>query len=291
MVLITIKKAEEPLFLYETTCPTPISEILKDLVTIENGRQKVERLCMAIETLAEHGIAKPPNMQGLTPDQIIDLKLVDENEDRITPQGGFRINEDVCGLRNGKAPNNNMAEMMKKTVAEARAMVSKNQVKANIQVNLPIIEEAMKLLSAAVTIVYPMGLPVYDPVRMIIDDKEELEGTPDAQKVLEIGTTQLWWASKELIPGKLLSDYIGKNEKTKIIGKIQKRGSGAPQREPIVDEETQKQMMAYWHKKQEELKKLETDDDDAYMGSAWADPNALKRQFLGTGDVSWRPRW
>lgn len=38
--------------------------------------------------------------------------------------------------------------------------------------------------------------------------------------------TSLWWASKELLPGKLLSDYVGKNEKTKIIVKLTKKGAG-----------------------------------------------------------------
>jgi hypothetical protein len=31
--------------------------------------------------------------------------------------------------------------------------------------------------------------------------------------------TSLWWASKELRKGKILSDYCGKNEKTKIVKK------------------------------------------------------------------------
>ena len=31
--------------------------------------------------------------------------------------------------------------------------------------------------------------------------------------------TSLWWAGKELYRGKLLSDFIGKNEKTKIVKK------------------------------------------------------------------------
>lgn len=33
---------------------------------------------------------------------------------------------------------------------------------------------------------------------------------------------QLWWAAKELNRDKKLQDYIGKNEKTKIVVKIQK---------------------------------------------------------------------
>jgi len=32
--------------------------------------------------------------------------------------------------------------------------------------------------------------------------------------------TSLWWAGKELLRGKLLLDYVGKNEKTKIVVKL-----------------------------------------------------------------------
>ena len=34
--------------------------------------------------------------------------------------------------------------------------------------------------------------------------------------------TQLWWAGKELVRQKKLLDFIGKNEKTKIVAKLQK---------------------------------------------------------------------
>lgn len=33
---------------------------------------------------------------------------------------------------------------------------------------------------------------------------------------------QLWWAGKQLQRGKKLQEYIGKNEKTKLVVKIQK---------------------------------------------------------------------
>ena len=29
--------------------------------------------------------------------------------------------------------------------------------------------------------------------------------------------TSIWWAGKELLRGKLLKDFVGKNEKTKIV--------------------------------------------------------------------------
>jgi len=50
-----------------------------------------------------------------------------------------------------------------------------------------------------------------------------------------VKNTALWWAGKELLRGKLLKDFSGKNEKTKIIVKLAKTGSGAPVREPAID--------------------------------------------------------
>lgn len=59
---------------------------------------------------------------------------------------------------------------------------------------------------------------------------------------------------KELSRSKKLADYIGKNEKTTIVAKLQKRGGGAPVREAAIDEQTQKEMMAFAYKKQQEWK-------------------------------------
>lgn len=43
-----------------------------------------------------------------------------------------------------------------------------------------------------------------------------------ALEVIQESEAQLWWAAKELRRMKKLSDYVGKNDKTKIIVKIQK---------------------------------------------------------------------
>jgi hypothetical protein len=64
----------------------------------------------------------------------------------------------------------------------------------------------------------------------------------------------LWFSGKELQRGKILSDFVGKNEKTKVIVKIQKKGNAAPARERVVSDDEQKQMMAYYYRKQQELK-------------------------------------
>jgi hypothetical protein len=117
-----------------------------------------------------------------------------------------------------------------------------------------IIHDALDKLRGAVTIVYPMGLPPHDPIRMEFEGTQDLSGTQAGQQVLEEDTAQLWWAGKQLERTKLLRDYVGRNEKTKIVAKLQKKGQGAPGREPVFSAEEQRTMMALAHKKQEEMK-------------------------------------
>lgn len=69
-----------------------------------------------------------------------------------------------------------------------------------------------------------------------------------------------------------------------VVLKLQKRGAGAPAREPVISPEEQKNMMSYYHKKQEEMKKLSEASEDL-SASAWADSKALKGAFSGVGNV------
>ena len=99
----------------------------------------------------------------------------------------------------------------------------------------------------------------------------------------------MWNAGKEYENGKVLSDYIGKNEKTKIVVKFSKKGSGAPVREPLIDKETHSKMLSFYFKKQEEQKKLEVENDDSYLNSQWADGNGLKKSmYHGDKDIKWK---
>lgn len=98
--------------------------------------------------------------------------------------------------------------------------------------------------------------------------------------------SQLWFTSKKLDINDKLYKYIGKNEKTKIIIKISKLKGHMPIREPIIDEETRKKMMSFWHKKQENDKILKEDDDESYLQSQWANPNALKNELHSFQSIS-----
>ncbi|XP_030010815.1 cilia- and flagella-associated protein 298 [Sphaeramia orbicularis] len=290
MVQLHVKRGDESQFLFNTTVDAPLETLIQQIAAIYNARLKVDRICSEISDLAEHGITLPVNMQGLTEEQVVELKLKDEWEDKCIPSGGAVFRKDKIGRRNGQAPNDKMKEVLIKTVDEAKAVISKNQVQANVCLTMEMIKEAQDQLRGAVMIVYPMGLPPHDPVRMELEDREDLSGTQASLQVITEDECQLWWAAKEMQRGKKLQDYIGKNEKTKLVVKIQKKGQGAPAREPLVTDEQHKQMMMHYYRRQEELKKLEEADDDSYLDSDWSDRQALKRQFQGLSNIKWGPR-
>jgi len=132
-----------------------------------------------------------------------------------------------------------------------------------------------------------MGLPEWDTVRLTIEGNEGLDGTAAGQELLDENTTELWVASRifDRTNGQTVASRLGNNEKTKVVGKLQKPGGGPPGREPGISEDEKKAMMAYYFKKQEELKRMSESNDDDYLHSSWADPKQLQRSLRGQADV------
>lgn len=54
-------------------------------------------------------------------------------------------------------------------------------VKANRPLTFADVKECLEILKGAVNIVYPMGLPSYDPIRMEFENREEIN--PQANQV------------------------------------------------------------------------------------------------------------
>jgi hypothetical protein len=126
-----------------------------------------------------------------------------------------------------------------------------------------------------------MGLPDWEVIKLTIEGCEGLDGTAAGMEILDPETAELWSASKIFDRSQTVGDRLGKNEKTKVIGKIQKPGAGAPGREAAVSEDEKKAMMAFYFKKQEEMKKLADSSEDEYLHSSWADPKQLQRSLRG----------
>lgn len=288
MVLLHIKRGNESQFLYETSVTTSITNLNKEIVSMYNGRLKIGRICSEIEELAKYGPMYPPEILGLADEQVNELKLVDKYAETIIPSGGWTYNRDPVGRRNGRQPQEKMQEVLLKAVNDAKEMVSKKIVNENIPLTLKQVQNAIGILRGAVTIVYPMDLPPHDTIRMEFTNTEDLNGTQASLEVIEPAKMQLWFAGRQMLDEKLLSDYLGKNEKCKVILKIVKHGEGAPGREPVFDEEARKQIMLQQYRRQEELKRLEEDEDDSYLNSKWADNTNLKQQMHGIQNINFR---
>lgn len=92
-------------------------------------------------------------------------------------------------------------------------------VRSSSTLNLKIIEEALNILRGAVTIVYPMKLPPHDTIQMEFTNTEDLHGTQASKEVIEPSKAQLWFAGRQVLPGKKMSEYLGQNDKTKVSAK------------------------------------------------------------------------
>lgn len=75
MVLLHYKKTEHNQFLYETTVNSPIEKVIDELVEVSNLRVVLDRLAVAVEDLATHGIMKPEELRALSGDDTINFAL------------------------------------------------------------------------------------------------------------------------------------------------------------------------------------------------------------------------
>lgn len=174
-----------------------------------------------------------------------------------------------------------MAALLQRAVSEARACVAKAQAERRIVLLEEHLREAFDRIKGCVMIAYPEGLPEHDDVRTALDGTEVLDGTRDARFVHDPETAVLWWSKKKLPRASTLSDHIGRNEKQKLLIKLQRAEQGQPVSEPALGEEERKNLMAYYYKKQQQEKEMAEDDDDSYANSEWANPRALKQTLLG----------
>uniref|UniRef100_A0A7R9V9Z7 Uncharacterized protein n=1 Tax=Chlamydomonas euryale TaxID=1486919 RepID=A0A7R9V9Z7_9CHLO len=273
MVLLHMKRSDLEQFLFETTVEASVKDTVRALSRVNNLRQRLLRLKLEGEELVKYGPAKQPDKQG-----------IDEYQEEPVQKGPYYM-QDPTGRRTGNACSPDVAKVLLKTLEDGVALTHKDQVARKVCLNEKMLSDAIDNVRGGVMICYPMGLPEWDLVRCCLEDCEDLSETQYAAEEMDPDTAQLWFAGKQMAPEKQLKDYVGRHEKSRVVVKLQKKGSGAPGREPVVDAETQKAMMAFYHKKQEEQKKLAENEDDAYGSAAWASSSSLKAHFSGVQSV------
>eukprot|EP00803_Ostreobium_quekettii_P000039 evm.model.scf_2442.2 EVM.evm.TU.scf_2442.2 scf_2442:4773-9655(+) len=191
---------------------------------------------------------------------------------------------DPTGRRTGNACDPVAAKTLLKTLDDAESLCHKNNVANRTRTNREALEEAVDNIRGGVMICYPMGLPEWDNVRQFLEHKDYLSESPYTDD-LSLEEASMWFAGKQCLPENQLSEHLGRHENTRAVIKLTKKGQGAPAREPVIDEQTHKAMLAWYHKKQEEQKVLEENEEDDYLNSSWANPNSLKRQFAGLSEI------
>eukprot|EP00981_Chlorochromonas_danica_P014354 scaffold7822_cov179-Ochromonas_danica.AAC.15 len=265
MVVIQIKTSNEhDTFLYETTCDTLNDSLVRDLVKVWNLRIRLRQLAGGLRELAEYGPMKHPDKAGI--DEIQEKY----NNERI--EKGEYYKADPTGIRNGNGVGPQLGDTMNRVADDLESILDK---------------EKLDLARGAVMMAFPMGLPEWDTIRLTLEGEAGLQGTAAGQEILNEDTAELWVASRNFdrTNNQTVADRLGRNEKTKVIGKLQKPGGGAPGREPGISEDEKKSMMAYYFKKQEEYKKMSENNEDDYLHSSWADPKQLQRNLRGQNGV------
>nr|CAH7739814.1 unnamed protein product [Callosobruchus chinensis] len=183
MVIVHIKVKDDSQFLFETTLKTPVNDLVNSVVAVYNGRLKIQRICSEMEELAKYGTLFPPEILGLTEEQVEELKLTDPWGDRCIPSGGYTYEKDPIGRRNGKQPKKAMQDVLTNAIKEAKEMISKKLVLQGKCLTIKVVQEAINILKGAVTIVYPMKLPPHDIIRMEFENIEDLSGTQASLEV------------------------------------------------------------------------------------------------------------
>lgn len=249
-------------------------------------------MAVSLEELAAKGPLKPEALRGLQDlDDYVkheDLTVINGLKD-MPPRVGTREVTDETYHRTGWILEEEITKQMLEASTKAKDSINVNLVERKQCLVMDELNEQVDLIRGLVMMFYPAyhGLGEWEPIRCLLEEKEDFYEANNSDD-MNPGTATMWWAGKELQDGKLLSDYIGKNEKTKIVMKIQKKGQGPPVREPMIDKEVHTKMLSFYHKKQEEQKELEDNNEDDYMNSAWANPKALKGTLHGQGDIKFR---
>ncbi|XP_065568969.1 cilia- and flagella-associated protein 298-like [Artemia franciscana] len=206
--------------------------------------------------------------------QIVFEKIVNILNGIAACTKALKCAENILNNREGKEPQK---EALKQVFLEVEALVSLENVSGGKPMNEDTITEALVLLR--------------DTLKLFIDDQEALREIEIVSQLLKdekypgaynTKDYSLWFSSRELELSKKISDYVGKNEKTKATFRLNPNKDGIPTR-GVKEDETQ--FLLHTFRRQEELARLET--SDSRSNPQWGDPQSLRRAMQGISDITW----
>lgn len=109
----------------------------------------------------------------------------------------------LCRRLRERSADARAAGELERALSEAEAYASKEQVRHNRFLSPRALREHIKNIEKTAATALQESPEALCQQQPTLDDKHE--------------SVQLWWAGKELAMGQKLSDYIGVNDKTKIV--------------------------------------------------------------------------
>ncbi len=289
MVKIHFKKDEKHQFLIETTNQQSVDDLTDQLCEMNNKCVVLEHLADNIAEFAKYGVARIMEDRGLD---------VPANQEVHQSFPGTIWREDPSRLRLGYAPGEDMQKRIEATVAEVKAAIHYGNADLRKLLTREMLTECREKLDGIVKIAcashYPSyattGLPEYDDIAMTLtmEPSDALADKQAVKMLLDPEKTDLWFAQKRMEKGqsKKLVDYLGRNEKMKVVVKPSTAG-----RPPVQEQQSElqrKEMMSFYYKKQQEFERMEDEDGVDGVNALWAKSGGLKRQMQGMGDLKWR---
>lgn len=129
------------------------------MVKIWNLILKIRRLKYSCTELCQYGPMKPPEKQG----------YVDDDEAMADSEAMQKANPhyDPTGKRTGENPAEELADVIRRTVADAEEAIHKRQFENKVEFTEEMLQDHVDKIRGALMIAYPMGLPDWEPARQV----------------------------------------------------------------------------------------------------------------------------
>eukprot|EP00767_Chilomastix_cuspidata_P003651 gnl/Chilomastix_cuspidata/3773.p1 GENE.gnl/Chilomastix_cuspidata/3773~~gnl/Chilomastix_cuspidata/3773.p1 ORF type:complete len:275 (+),score=104.88 gnl/Chilomastix_cuspidata/3773:100-924(+) len=274
MVLLHVKVSDRSQFIFAATLDQLVDNVTHAVLEMGNAIVTIRNLTDYIDDLVKHGPMRDPERRGL-----------DFEDEEHGP------NVDKAKFRTGFAPREELVEVARKACEDALAAVSAEKAERRVALAPEEVQHALDTLRGAVMITFPAGLPVHEPVRLLLDAPTDFLAEGGAAKdIYDPAAAVLWFSGRALRrdEGKSLRDVFGRNEKMKVVVKPARSLTHGPVSESLSAERDRREWMARMFKAEQEMHRLALDTDTSSYDAAWTDPTHLRRSFLGMGDIKFK---
>jgi len=225
-----------------------------------------------LRDLAEHGPLRRPEHKGLSEQQ--------EGEEPLGPA------VDQYRMRTGYPPEDRGVALILEAVQAIERLKGLHSQRQPLSEEM--LEEAVDTVKGTLMIVYPQGLPEYEPARELLDELDAcVEGTAvdSSKSYYPVEQGSVFFASRNLVSRGETMACLRCSETSTIRLVPSRSGSYVPRNS---EDESRAQAMQYLFQREKSLKEAELNATDDTAREEWADPKALKRQLQGGRDITFK---